>query len=110
MASSGMQFSVVTEVLADCYKGANALVGESSDFYNWANAGLMQEVQKLNGMWQGDAGDLFEEKMMNEVREFSEIAAALNDLVKTMNSVKKTYNSGEKKVQGLVEDIDLTVK
>lgn len=107
MASSGMEFKVETEALSNAYKGANNLVGESSDFYNWANAGLMQEVVKLNGMWQGDAGDLFAEKMTNEVKEFAEIAVALNELVKTMNSVEQTYNKGEKKVQGLVGNIDV---
>lgn len=109
LASSGMELKVVTEALADSYQGANALVGEASDFYNWANNGLMQEVVKLNEMWKGEAGNLFVEKMSNEVKKFSEIAVALNELVKTMNSVKKTYNEGESKVQSLVGNIDVTV-
>lgn len=110
MKASGMEFKVETGALSDAYKGANNLVGEKSDFYDWANTGLMNEVVKLNGMWKGDAGDLFAEKMINEVREFSEIAVALNELVKTMNSVKKTYTNGEKKVQEIVGNIDVTVK
>lgn len=111
MARSGMEvFKVETVALADAYKGAKTRVGESSEFYRLASNGFLQEIKKVNEMWDGEAGDMWTERIMAEAKNFSRIAEELNELVDTMNSVRKIYNTGEKNVQNLVGSIDVTVK
>ena len=68
---------------------------------------LYQDVDQLNGMWEGDAHAVFDAKFKADIRYLESLMKSLDGIVSFETNAEKEYNTCESKVGSLISDIQI---
>ena len=66
---------------------------------------MQSDVKALNGMWEGDANQAFNQTFQDDITALQQVCDNIQKVINYENTAKKEYNSCEQKVAELVDKI-----